>query len=275
MLYVRQDSSGAIVDVSCCGGMLCIETSVADTGHLAHRCERAVYEEGSSFCIEQEDQVPTRVSRTETLKKVKFLLTIATRITAMLSLRPLIGSDRIVKLIRWNQGRLPHIFRIYMEFCNYGDLFSLIINYSPLSNEDGNILKERDFIPEPFIWKMFEDLVIAGILMERGDLEPTTKRWGVIVHRDWRSQNVFLGENTSGIYRGFPTSKTGDFGWCAIMPTSEEKHPAWRFYASPPPWEHWPPVSCLHEALRDSKSANAMVGTKSRHWRSAKLIDEW
>ena len=171
------------------------------------------------------------------------MLIIATRITAMLSLRPLIGSDRIVKLIRWNQGRLPHIFRIYMEFCNYGDLFSLICNYSPLSHEAGNILKERDLIPEPFIWKMFEDLVITGILMERGDLEPTTKRWGVIVHRDWRSQNVFLGENTSGIYKGYPTSKTGDFGWCAIMPTSEEKHPGWRFYASPPLWEHWPPVS--------------------------------
>lgn len=161
----------------------------------------------------------------------------------MLNLRPLIGSDRIANIYRWHQqDKDPHIFRIYMEFCNYGDLWGLIENYTPKVDAAFNISK-RGFIPEPFLWKLFEDVVIAGILMERGDLEPTTKPWGVIVHRDWRSENVFLGENTSGLYEGYPTAKTADFGWCTILPVQEKTQPMFKDFTNWDDWVHWPPVS--------------------------------
>lgn len=45
----------------------------------------------------------------------------------------------------------------------------------------------------PFAWKLLEDLVMAGILMERGDLQGEgPSGWSLLVHRDIKPQNSEL-----------------------------------------------------------------------------------
>jgi hypothetical protein len=47
------------------------------------------------------------------------------------------------------------------------------------------------FRMQPFVWNVFEDLVIAGLLLERGDLDPiaVAPGWDLIVHRDIKLGN--------------------------------------------------------------------------------------
>lgn len=99
--------------------------------------------------------------------------------------------------------------------------------------------KERDFLPEPFIWMVFDQLCTAGLLLQRGDLEPTTKTWPLMLHRDIRTPNVFLGTNTTGAFKGDPMIKLGDFGMCAIIPPGVSKGRDYYRYRT----RHTPPVS--------------------------------
>lgn len=160
----------------------------------------------------------------------------------MLALRPLKGSDRIVKLRNWRTARrtdLGKIYRVYMEFCGLGGLDDLMMKYRAVYDEADNFIK-RQFIPEPFVWKCFEDLVTAGLLMERGDLVPNPRSCDLIVHRDWRTANVFLGTNESGLYAAYPTVKTGYFGLTAVIPGQNPEAPE---YYHTFKWAHGAPVS--------------------------------
>ncbi|GAB1738859.1 hypothetical protein NU219Hw_g3643t1 [Hortaea werneckii] len=113
-----------------------------------------------------------------------------------------------------------------MEFCPYGDLGDLA--FSPKYalarqrlNEPGRGNQDLPaWIPEPFIWSVFESLATAGLLMEKGELDAHPGEphwWEEIIHRDFKLSNVFLGENLEARYRGYPSTKLGDFGLSLIL----------------------------------------------------------
>ncbi|EME38902.1 hypothetical protein DOTSEDRAFT_83554 [Dothistroma septosporum NZE10] len=60
----------------------------------------------------------------------------------------------------------------------------------------------------------------AGLLMERGRVEKVPdglyQDWKEIVHGDLKLSTVFLGDNTSEVFRGYPQAKLGDIGSTVI-----------------------------------------------------------
>ncbi|EGP92644.1 uncharacterized protein MYCGRDRAFT_88859 [Zymoseptoria tritici IPO323] len=85
--------------------------------------------------------------------------------------------------------------------------------------------RSNEWHPEPFLWSIFEDLVIAGLLLERGSLGPAAPApgWDLIVHRDIKLGNIFLGTNTSDTFQGYPTAKLGDFGAACFVPANDQR----------------------------------------------------
>lgn len=84
--------------------------------------------------------------------------------------------------------------RIYMEFCTYGDLATLSLNYKRFRLVDPYYQAflhspdtRRAYLPEPFLWHTFNNLVKAAAAMRNG---PEDVRWGYqIVHRDLKPAN--------------------------------------------------------------------------------------
>jgi serine/threonine protein kinase len=86
-------------------------------------------------------------------------------------------------------------------------------------------------VPEPLIWKWFEDLAKACILLENGkDLQsdPSSRLSGqhVIVHRDIKPPNIFLDtpSEENGEWPGYPVATLGDFGEYNLAPMSSRQH---------------------------------------------------
>jgi serine/threonine protein kinase len=74
------------------------------------------------------------------------------------------------------------------------------------------------YIPEQFIWYIFECLCIVGLLLERGDVERNPMSdWIPIVHRDMKMCNVFLGYPDEKQYVNYPVPKLGDFGLAVYL----------------------------------------------------------
>jgi serine/threonine protein kinase len=82
-------------------------------------------------------------------------------------------------------------------------------------------------VPEPLVWKWFEDLAKACVRLEKGKEIPSdsvTRLSGqhTIVHRDIKPTNVFLdlpsGEN--GDWPTYPVATLGDFGKYNLVPVS-------------------------------------------------------
>lgn len=51
------------------------------------------------------------------------------------------------------------------------------------------LVEEPAFFPEPYLWKIFDDLVTACIVLDRGTTEPNGGVWDLIVHRDIKTDN--------------------------------------------------------------------------------------
>jgi hypothetical protein len=131
------------------------------------------------------------------------------RAIAMLRLKSRLGSDRIVRLRNWRLGSEPYenVRRkrvrnlvLYMEYCGVGDLFNLCLaqstpnthHFPEVSPGPEKLQRfQLTFRMQPFVWSVFEDLVIAGLLLERGDLDPiaVAPGWDLIVHRDIKLGN--------------------------------------------------------------------------------------
>ncbi|SMR43755.1 unnamed protein product [Zymoseptoria tritici ST99CH_3D1] len=134
-------------------------------------------------------------------------------ISTMLRLRPLKESNVIVKLRSWKLNHTDPTLAKYtllLEYCGLSNLRTFAERYKSHSPRPA---QRVDWIPEPFAWSVFEDLAVAGLLMERGDVDPGGSQWDTIVHRDLKGSNVFLSEERkTSRYRGYPTAKLGDFG---------------------------------------------------------------
>ncbi|KAM3425459.1 hypothetical protein BST61_g7405 [Cercospora zeina] len=142
------------------------------------------------------------------------------------------NSQSIIKLRNWNRlfladvDQVPAQYRLFLEWCGYGDLYDLSRKYTPYGDRRRwprpATAAEEDWIPEPFIWACFEQLVNAGMLMQRGSYTQVQGPpvWPEIIHRDLKPENVFLTQNTTDIYKGYPMIKLGDFGMTTILSTS-------------------------------------------------------
>ncbi|KAG9569653.1 hypothetical protein KCU71_g2200, partial [Aureobasidium melanogenum] len=83
-------------------------------------------------------------------------------------------------------------YRLYSEYCAYGDLRTLI-----------NL--QEDHVPEPFIWHFLKSMLTSLEAMDNID------RIGMI-HKDLQAGNVLMGDPNPHHYAFFPTPKIADFG---------------------------------------------------------------
>ncbi|KAI4234091.1 MAG: hypothetical protein LQ349_003995 [Xanthoria aureola] len=111
--------------------------------------------------------------------------------------------------------RYPKIMahRLYMEYCQHGDLRRLIASYR----------KKKQYFPEEFIWDVFHHLVNACKAMDKGPSRPKDPSHTTYVHRDIKPNNIFLAAAESYADGGipiYPSTRMGDFGLC--IPTGEQ-----------------------------------------------------
>ncbi|KAK5130007.1 hypothetical protein LTR08_002562 [Meristemomyces frigidus] len=166
------------------------------------------------------------------------------------------GSEHVVRYITSERDDARRWYRIYMGFCPHGDLESVINNYKPpeylvqvkskrARQKDWKLPKERmfrrdndkyrpirsdsePFIPEHFIWRIFESLVEASMCMERGKLvedenDPGVENWKVIVHRDLKFANILLDARAEGDH--WPRARIADFGMALLTDDNDINNP--------------------------------------------------
>jgi len=86
----------------------------------------------------------------------------------------------------------------------------------------GQRIGSRFWIPEQFLWYVFECLCIAGLVLEHGEMEKNPmNNWTPIVHRDMKVSNIFLGLPNEERYCRYPVPKLGDFGLALYLPGGE------------------------------------------------------
>lgn len=179
-------------------------------------------------------------------------------VQAMYNLRGKIGSETIVKIRNWRLRRAERMHRIMTEYCSHGDLFDqmadgfsdqilFIRQLRPdldlRAPEGDEILQELQdphhvtalqalradtpyMVPEPFIWSVVEALAIAGLLMERGELDSgSIVPWDQIIHCDWKHENLFVSPPHETRYLGYPQVKLGDFGFALIIEQNDTRAP--------------------------------------------------
>lgn len=118
--------------------------------------------------------------------------------------------DYVPGLVESDQKDKPsNLDLIFLNFCDRGNLDSLIKRYSTLSLA----------IPEAFIWKVFESLAEALRLCHTGEhckfdeCTVLSENWDPVIHRDVLPGNVFLTSiGSDGLY---PRIVLGDFG-CGV-----------------------------------------------------------
>lgn len=81
------------------------------------------------------------------------------------------------------------------------------------------VYNDRSDVPEPLLWKWFEDLAKSCLLLEQGkdhtdDLTDRRSGHHVIVHRDIKPANLFLDRPSGnhGDWPDYPIATLGDFG---------------------------------------------------------------
>ncbi|RMY03057.1 hypothetical protein D0868_07657 [Hortaea werneckii] len=174
----------------------------------------------SKLCFAKDPRYPESEERT-----------LPTEVAAHAALRPLEGSNTIIRMRNWRLASERRMYRLYLEFAPHGDLYQFMTWYNDekpsmreVSTESEKEIaavehfnslkafhnlreaKELKWLPEPFVWACFESLAKAGLLMEQGSLDenPLT-RWDLIVHFDLKPSNVFLGVPC------FPPEDDGDY----------------------------------------------------------------
>ncbi|TKA33117.1 hypothetical protein B0A50_00670 [Salinomyces thailandicus] len=151
---------------------------------------------------------------------------IPNEIVAMLALSSCEGLENPVIIRDWRMATKRKTYRIYMEYAPRGDLYQWMRRYrpslpSPLESltarfpdptdeqieqydaekeqHDEKVrefhavrdTREREWLPEAWIWHCFESLEKAVVLMAQGTLAPDPPDpWEPIIHLDWKPSNV-------------------------------------------------------------------------------------
>ncbi|KAL2038402.1 hypothetical protein N7G274_008741 [Stereocaulon virgatum] len=107
--------------------------------------------------------------------------------------------ENIIRLHYFESFTESPLVRFYFEYCNGGDLCSLINDYREINS----------YIPELFIWRSFVQLASALEFLHRGFDRRVKNRVGV-VHRDVKPENIFVRRPANE--NAHPTVVLGDFG---------------------------------------------------------------
>ncbi|KAE9992662.1 hypothetical protein EG327_008263 [Venturia inaequalis] len=99
----------------------------------------------------------------------------------------------------YSYDKNDHAFRLYTEYAHYGSLKGLMDKYA--SNSKSSFLRE-DCIPEPFIWYVAQELLLAAKTMASGfRSEGSTRsdkddenKWVEIIHMDIKPHNILMAE---------------------------------------------------------------------------------
>ncbi|KAK3713518.1 hypothetical protein LTR37_008476 [Vermiconidia calcicola] len=159
-------------------------------------------------------------------------------IKAMEALKGRTGSDKVVEIEHSEVNDERLYYRIYMEFCGRGSLNDLLgENYMREEKRakagrkaKKTVAAEKDAaapsVPEPAVWAIFDALVDATCLMAFGDSQSDgritaqegtdSNTWRSIVHRDLKTENIYLADPDPEWFPQYPVAKIGDFG-IAIM----------------------------------------------------------
>jgi serine/threonine protein kinase len=175
-------------------------------------------------------------------------------VKTMFDLRGRERSEYILKILNWRMSTEKRLLRIYTAFAPLGNLLQLVSRYN---EADENI-------PEPYLWHTFECLAIAGLLMERGEMENNpVSEWTPIVHRDLKLDNVFLDQPSEKRYCQYPTPKIADFGAAVHAPTSPPREKA--YYNNAGTTNNFPAEQ--HPTLN-----SRVVSSKSNVWGVANIV---
>ena len=121
---------------------------------------------------------------------------------------------KIVQARKCELDDANRVYRLYTDYCPYGDLNNLII--------ENNMKLVK--IPEAWMWMAFSLLVDAGLAMEKGNgKEPAVQ----VVHRDLKPANIFLDLPSEESWPRYPQIRVGDFG-LAIVTSPNDKDNPWR-----------------------------------------------
>lgn len=127
--------------------------------------------------------------------------------------------NNIIRLDAFESYRIEGA-RYYFEYCSGGDLHQLVNQYR----------RHRAYLPEPFIWHVYKQILSALEFLHRGfdPRCPDPERRG-ITHRDVKPSNIFLRFNPDSEY---PDVVLGDFGHATLDFATYD--PAGTFFWQPP-----------------------------------------
>ncbi|KAF7188039.1 Serine/threonine-protein kinase KIN3 [Pseudocercospora fuligena] len=128
-------------------------------------------------------------------------------------------ADNVVHCQAYGLYERFRMYRLYMEYCQHGDLEQNLKEYFELArmvnrSAAGGIKVQY---PDRILWRIFTGLAAAACLMVQGFLPgdgPADEDHKAIVHRDLKPANIFLA--TPRDSSDFPEVKLGDLGLAAF-----------------------------------------------------------
>jgi serine/threonine protein kinase len=126
-------------------------------------------------------------------------------IKVMKEIAKIAGNHKCVRLQHYTTDRSTFSYRMYLSYHPRGDL-------SYFANGLESIYRKDNRIPEPALWKWFEDLTEACFLLSKGagPLSDPFDGWKKIVHCDLKPNNVFLDNPDQELWSSYPQAIVGD-----------------------------------------------------------------
>ncbi|GAB7366801.1 hypothetical protein MBLNU230_g0753t1 [Neophaeotheca triangularis] len=129
-----------------------------------------------------------------------------------------VNGDCVVKFRGYSVNEAEKTFRIYMEYCGFGDLAQVYLRHKKLV-EDGN-----GYVPEAAVWWVLESLARACVLLQSGG-SPDELNDLEVMHLDLKPMNIILGLPQKDKWVGWPTPKMTDFGLAKVTTANDPKNP--------------------------------------------------
>jgi serine/threonine protein kinase len=175
------------------------------------------------------------------------------------------GNENIILLRSFKDNDIERLWRFYLEYSPGGDLEQLRSNY----------IAWNTYLPEPFLWHVFEGLASAASTLHTGPFnDPYTgetlhRNLGMVIHLDLKPANILLGdvparknaEKDAGEdgneedgeedqawsearLWNYPTVKMADFGLAKLTHPNDKANP--ESYRRLGTSGYRPPVSLMH-----------------------------
>lgn len=129
-----------------------------------------------------------------------------------------LNHPNIVKYYRHDHIMDKKSIHIYMEYCDGGDLAQVISNFR----------KNKELVPEEFIWQVLVQTLLAlhrchygidapkvNLFSGNGGSEPLINSETVVIHRDIKPDNIFM-------LNAGKTIKMGDFGLAKMLTSQND-----------------------------------------------------